>query len=55
LKEDNMPDANGVATMTEVRNYFGMTAIQFKNEWTKLTPESKIQLREGIGNGTESY
>lgn len=44
-----------LATMSEVRIYFGMNATEFRAEWTKLTSESKTQLRTGLGNGTFNY
>ena len=45
------------ATLKGVREFFGMTVGQFRDEWTKqgLTDQDKREIREGIGNGTMTY
>ena len=45
------------ATLKDVREFFGMTVGQFRDEWTKqgLTEQDKREIREGIGNGTMTY
>ena len=45
------------ATLKDVREFFGMTVGQFRDEWTKqrLTDQDKQEIREGIGNGTMTY
>lgn len=47
----------GQASLIEVRNYFGMTTRQFKEEWANggLTDAEKTVIRVGIGNGTLTY
>lgn len=46
-----------LATLKDVREYFGMTVGQFRDEWTKqgLTDADKIAIRTGLKNGTLTY
>jgi hypothetical protein len=47
-----------VASIKTVLDYFkrpGDTLKGFRAEWDALSEESRAQLREGIGNGTETY
>ncbi len=45
------------ATLKDVREFFGMTVGQFRDEWTKqgLTDKDKAEIRQGIGDGTMTY
>jgi hypothetical protein len=45
------------ATLKDVREFFGMTVGQFRDEWTKqgLTDVDKAQIRQGLANGTMTY
>lgn len=49
--------SEGMASLMETRNYFGMTTRQFKAEWTEggLTDADKEQIRKGIADGTLTY
>lgn len=48
--------AEKMATLTELKNYFGFEkASDFSREWKVLTPESQLQLKTGIGNGSLTY
>lgn len=46
-----------MATLKVVREFFGMNVTQFREEWTKqgLTDADKVQIREGLYNGSMSY
>lgn len=46
-----------LATLKDVREFFGMTVGQFRDEWTKqgLTDDDKHAIRAGIGNGSMTY
>jgi len=41
--------------MTDVMKFFGMKAGEFRTEWSKLTPDDKAQLIEGVRNGSLTY
>lgn len=43
------------STLLETMKYFGMTSNEFRKEWQFLTEQDKAEIREGIGNGTETY
>lgn len=45
------------ATVKDVKEFFGMTLAEMKEEWIKggLSDEDKNQIQEGIGNGTLTY
>lgn len=45
------------ATVKDVKEFFGMTLTEMKNEWVKggLTAEDKEQIMVGIGNGSLTY
>lgn len=43
------------ATLTTIREFFGLNAAEFRAQWTKLTTEDKVQLKEGFENGTLTY
>ena len=44
------------ATMLEVKKYFGYDKLSdFKRDWQELDDISRVQLRNGIGNGTLTY
>ncbi len=47
----------GMATLLQTKNFFGMTTRDFKNEWTDggLTDDDKRQIRQGIADGTLTY
>lgn len=51
--------ANGKPSVGVVKKYFGtlpgQTLVDFKNEYGKLTEEDKLQLTEGIENGSLTY
>jgi hypothetical protein len=42
-------------SLQTIREYFGMTGVQFRKEWTQLTAEDKDHIRTGLTNGTENY
>ena len=50
-----MADETGLATLKEVRDYFGISGKEMIVEWRKLTDEDKRNLRTGLGDGTLSY
>lgn len=52
-----MTDDNGnkLASLAEVRDYFGLSAKQMMSDWRKLTEDDKRQLRAGLGDGTLTY
>jgi len=39
----------GRATLTQVRDYFGMNGAQMRQEWTALTQEEKDFFLNGVG------
>lgn len=41
--------------LKQVREYFGMDLKTFRTEWTKLSTESKEQIKQGIVDGTLNY
>ena len=42
--------------MKEVMHYFGyISAAKFAVDWKKLTTEDKLQLTEGVKNGSLTY
>jgi hypothetical protein len=43
----------GTKGASKTGGYDGLTA--FRQDWEKLTPEDKQQLRDGIANGTLTY
>lgn len=43
------------ASLTDTRKFFGMTAQEFSAAWKGLTAQDKIDIREGIGNGSLTY
>jgi hypothetical protein len=50
-----MPEDTTLATLKEVRDYFGISGKDMIAQWRHLTDEDKRQLREGLGNGTQTY
>lgn len=44
-----------LASLKDVREFFGMDVTSFRVEWTALDSNSKTQIREGIAKGTYSY
>ncbi|NEB04524.1 hypothetical protein [Streptomyces sp. SID13726] len=44
-----------LASLKEVREFFGIDLKDFRAEWTVLDEESKREIREGIGNGSFTY
>ena len=46
---------DGLATLKEVRDYFGITGKEMIAEWRKLTDADKRELRAGLGDGTLTY
>jgi hypothetical protein len=51
-QEDSMTEP---ASLKEVRDYFGIDGKQMIAEWRKLSDRDKVELREGIGDGTLTY
>ena len=43
------------ASIKDVRDFFGMNASDMIAEWKLLSDQDKIQIKEGIGNGTFTY
>ena len=44
------------ATVKEVKDFFGEKSIaKFTAEWKALTDQDRIDLKNGIGNGTFTY
>lgn len=43
------------ATMVEVMRYFDMTPATFKKEWSELSDQDKMDLKNGVGNGSLTY
>jgi hypothetical protein len=40
----------------KVKEFFGFESMaQFRKEWQELTEDDKLQLREGLRNGTLTY
>lgn len=50
-----MSDDTTLATLKQVRDFFGLDGKEMVAEWRKLTDTDKTDLRTGIGNGTLSY
>ncbi len=50
-----MANGDGVASLLDVRDFFGMELAAFKRDWLQLSDDDKRALREGIGNGTLTY
>lgn len=46
-----------LASLKTVREFFGMSVGQFRDEWTKqgLTDDDKRAIRQGLGDGTMTY
>ena len=44
-----------IASLKEVRDFFGIDGKQMIVEWRGLTDLDKAQLRQGIGDGTLTY
>lgn len=42
-------------SMKDVRDYFGMSGQDMIKEWKALTDEDKVQIKQGIGDGTLTY
>jgi hypothetical protein len=51
----NTADSPKLASLAEVRNFFGMDGKEMVSSWRKLTDQGKTDLRTGIGNGTLTY
>ena len=49
--------ADTLASLKDVREFFGMDVPTFRKEWTQqgLTDADKNAIRAGIGNGTLNY
>lgn len=44
------------ATPKEVKEFFGFTnSPEFIKDWKELSDQDKIDLKEGIGNGSLNY
>jgi len=43
------------AGLAAIRDFFGMGGAEFRADYTKLSDTDKIQLRNGIGDGTLNY
>jgi pyruvate kinase len=52
-----MADNNGEkkASIKDIKDYFGLTMPQMKNEYTPMSDKDKDDLKTGIGNGTLTY
>lgn len=50
-----MAEDTVLATLKEVRDYFGINGKDMIAQWRNLTDDDKRQLREGLGNGTFTY
>lgn len=48
-------DTPTLATLKEVRDFFGMDGKTMVAEWRKLTDADKADLRRGVGDGTLTY
>ncbi len=46
-----MPDAK----LVDIKDFFGMTMKEMRDEWSALSDQEKAQIREGIGNGSYTY
>lgn len=46
-----------LASVKDVKDFFEMTVVEMKNEWTQggMTDQDKMQIRQGIGDGTLNY
>jgi len=43
------------ATIKEIKDFFGMTMPEMKNQWTPMPDKVKDEIRTGIGNGSLTY
>lgn len=43
------------ANLGQVAKFFGGNLTKFRKEWEQLTLNDKIQIRNGIGNGSLNY
>lgn len=56
MSDTNTPVLNaGAAGLAGVRDFFGMGGTEFRTDWMKLSDKDKIELRNGIGDGTLNY
>ena len=44
-----------LASLNDIRTYFGMNGAEFRKEWSALSVKDKADLKRGIGNGTLTY
>jgi hypothetical protein len=47
--------AETLATLVQIRNFFGMTSKEMTAEFPALTSQDKMSLKVGIGNGSLTY
>lgn len=45
----------GKSTLTQIREYFGLSVSDFTQEWRKMTDKDKADLKVAIESGTENY
>lgn len=38
-----------------IRDFFGMTGKEMMTEWRQMTDEDKLQIKQGISDGTLNY
>jgi hypothetical protein len=50
-----MPDNERLATIPEVRDWFGLSSKEMAAEWKLLSTQDRLELKTGIGNGTLTY
>jgi len=43
------------ATIKDIKDYFGMTMPEMKNQYTPMSDKDKNDLKTGIGNGSLNY
>lgn len=55
LESLSQEKGNIMATINEVRNFFGMSSAQFRAEWSALSDESKAEIKAMIEAEKEEY
>lgn len=51
-----MADATTTLTIKDMKEFFGYTKLaDFSKDWKELTDTDKVQIRQGLADGTYNY